>query len=228
MTMPRAPSRAHRGIVLRVGAPLECPSAGHRTRPRGRPRPSHLRPLRVGSCRRSGVRPCPSGTDPAVGRCRRPRRAGARHLWRPASLVDRVRARSPGWRSAVVRLRGGDGRCVDLPPWPSRARSSGRHLSRPRERPIRLARTRYAGSYLPRHPVQRCLGLDVRTSQPVRPVVDPRTQPPGPPSCRSASRAVDHRGGPHLPPRPPVPAGAAVRSRVRSSFPTGEEQATRR
>jgi hypothetical protein len=157
--MPRAPSRAHRGIVLRVGAPLECPSAGHRTRPRGRPRPSHLRPLRVGSCRRSGVRPCPSGTDPTVGRCHRPRRAGARHLWRPADLADRVRARSPGWRSAVVRLRGGDGRRVDLLPWPSRAGSSGRHPSRSRERPIRLARTRYAGSYLPRHPVQQHLGI---------------------------------------------------------------------
>jgi hypothetical protein len=222
-TKPRAPLRAHRGIAFASGQLWSTP------------RPATGSTLASGSGLRSAVRP-PRRTPavPVSGRSRRDgvdrgpsppsrsRRNGpARSAPRPCRPCPSTIC-GPRWWSAASTGE----TSVASPASPSsfRRRSSRMSLERPSRvvhppgtRPLRRA-------VPPSRRVQQRSGRSVRTSQPDRPAEDPEILPP------SRHPAVHRPGGepprwllppPHL----PVPVGAAVRSRFRSSFPTGKREA---
>jgi hypothetical protein len=222
-TKPRAPLRAHRGIAFASGQLWSTP------------RPATGSTLAGASGLRSAVLPprrSPAG--PASGRSRqdgldrgpsppsRSRRNGSVRLAPRSCRPCPSTICGPRWWSATST---GEASVASAAPSSSFRRRSSRSSL---ERPLRVVRppgTRpLRRAVPPSRRVQQRSGRNVRTSQSVRPAEDPRILPPD-------RHPAVHRpgGGPPRwslpPPHLPVPVGAAVRSRFRSSFPTGKKEA---
>jgi hypothetical protein len=196
-TMPRAPSRALRGIALRGAGTSRgpVPPAIGTALADAVDRRTGVPPTRGGALGQRPTRTAEAGLAEGPSPPSRPRRNAAHRVAAPipANTSERVRRAGVGGH----RLRGGGGDTATVATGPLRDRLVGsspgapsRAFLSPGTRPATPGRTT----------------RDVRYSSVMGTTRGPRdpcarrwaeTQPPRSPCCRPATRAVDHRGGPH-------------------------------